>query len=113
MIRRIVGAAAIVLPFLFQEQIEANEFARQAKIDATSDSSPEALSYFPGPAAGPYGIGPENYLDLIRRGSEAVAIPIIASLNGSTRAGWSPGPGSTPKPDTPACPGRRPPRLRA
>jgi dihydroorotate dehydrogenase (fumarate) len=82
------GAAAIVLPSLFQEQIEADEGARQGQIEATSNSSPEALSYFPAGAAGPYGIGPEPYLDLIRRGSEAVSIPIIASLNGSTRAGW-------------------------
>jgi dihydroorotate dehydrogenase (fumarate) len=32
--------------------------------------------------------GPERYLDLVRRGSEAVAIPVIASLNGSSKAGW-------------------------
>jgi dihydroorotate dehydrogenase (fumarate) len=82
------GAAAIVLPSLFQEQIEADESARQGHVDVYSDSSPEALSYFPAEAQGPYGIGPEHYLDLIRRGSEAVSIPIIASLNGSTRAGW-------------------------
>jgi len=82
------GAAAIVLPSLFQEQIEADATARQGHVDVYSDSSPEALSYFPAEAAGPYGIGPEHYLDLIRRGSEAVSVPLIASLNGSTRAGW-------------------------
>src|ERR1700734_4754 len=64
------GAAAIVLPSLFQEQIEADQSARRGHVDFYSDSSPEALSYFPAEAQGPYGIGPEHYLDLVRRGSE-------------------------------------------
>jgi len=83
------GAAAIVLPSLFQEQIEAEAETRDSRVDAYAESSPEAQSYFPGAAAsGPYGVRPESYLDLIRRGTEAVAIPIIASLNGSSKAGW-------------------------
>lgn len=83
------GAAAIILPSLFEEQIEADEKAHQWRVEAYSDSSPEAQSYFPSTVTGPYGIGPERYLDLVRRGCEEVAIPIIASLNGSTLAGWT------------------------
>ena len=82
------GAAAIVLPSLFQEQIESEADAREARVDVYAESSPEALSYFPAAASGPYGMRPERYLDLVRRGTEAVSIPIIASLNGSSRAGW-------------------------
>jgi dihydroorotate dehydrogenase (fumarate) len=82
------GAAAIVLPSLFQEQIEADAAAREARTEVYADSSPEAQSYFPAAVTGPYGVGPERYLDLVRRGSEAVSIPIIASLNGSSPAGW-------------------------
>jgi len=82
------GAGAIVLPSLFQEQIEAEAAAREARTEVYADSSPEAQSYFPPAVSGPYGLGPERYLDLVRRGSEAVSIPIIASLNGSSRAGW-------------------------
>ena len=82
------GAAAIVLPSLFQEQIESETEAREARVDVYAESSPEALSYFPAAASGPYGMRPERYLDLVRRGTEAVSIPIIASLNGSSRAGW-------------------------
>jgi dihydroorotate dehydrogenase (fumarate) len=82
------GAAAIVLPSLFQEQIESEAEAREARVDVYAESSPEALSYFPAAASGPYGMRPERYLDLVRRGTEAVSIPIIASLNGSSRAGW-------------------------
>jgi dihydroorotate dehydrogenase (fumarate) len=82
------GAAAIVLPSLFQEQIEAEEHAHDALMGAYADSSPEAQTYFPPAVSGPYGLGPSRYLDLVRRGAEAVAIPVIASLNGSSKAGW-------------------------
>jgi dihydroorotate dehydrogenase (fumarate) len=82
------GAGAIVLPSLFQEQIEAAATARDARIEVYADSSPEAQSYFPGAVSGPYGVTPDRYLDLVRRGSEAVSVPLIASLNGSSRAGW-------------------------
>ncbi|MEJ0069362.1 MAG: dihydroorotate dehydrogenase-like protein [Pseudomonadota bacterium] len=82
------GAAAIVLPSLFQEQIEADAEIREARVDAYANSSPEALSYFPAAASGPYGVSPERYLDLVRRSTEAVSIPVIASLNGSSQAGW-------------------------
>src|SRR6266700_6124142 len=89
-IRRLedAGAGAVVLPSLFQEQIEAAEAALSSRIDAFADSSPEAGSYFPGAVSGPYGIGPDRYLELVRRATSAVAIPVIASLNGSSLAGW-------------------------
>jgi len=82
------GAAAIVLPSLFQEQIEAEAEARSSRMDVYAESSAEARSYFPDAAGGPYGVRPDRYLDLVRRAKEAVSIPIIASLNGSSRAGW-------------------------
>jgi dihydroorotate dehydrogenase (fumarate) len=89
-IRRLedAGAGAIVLPSLFQEQIEAAADTLASRIDVYADSSPEAGSYFPNAVSGPYGVGPDRYLDLVRRAKTAVAIPIIASLNGSSRAGW-------------------------
>jgi dihydroorotate dehydrogenase (fumarate) len=82
------GAGAIVLPSLFQEQIEAAADTLSSRIDAYTDSSPEAGSYFPNAVTGPYGVGPDRYLDLVRRARDAVAIPVIASLNGSSLAGW-------------------------
>jgi dihydroorotate dehydrogenase (fumarate) len=89
-IRRLedAGAGAVVLPSLFQEQIEAEAEARMSFVEAYADSSPEARSYFHASVGGPYGLRPDRYLDLVRRAKEAVAIPIIASLNGSSRAGW-------------------------
>jgi len=82
------GAAAIVLPSLFREQIEAEAEARLSRVEAYADSSPEARSYFDASISGPYAVRPDHYLDLIRRAKDAVAIPIIASLNGSSRDGW-------------------------
>lgn len=89
-IRRLedAGAGAIVLPSLFQEQIEAEADAHEDLMGAYANSSPEAQTYFPHSVSGPYGLGPHHYLDFVRRAREAVDIPIIASLNGSSKAGW-------------------------
>jgi dihydroorotate dehydrogenase (fumarate) len=77
------GAAAIVLPSIFQEEIESEleEFERLA-----AEGSSEAMTYFSSTIA--EHTGPENYLDLIRRAREAVEMPVIASLNGTSRSGW-------------------------
>lgn len=81
-------AGAIVLPSLFQEQVEAEAAQHESRMEIYANSSPEAISYFPATATGPYGLGPERYLELVRRACDAVAIPVIASLNGSSLAGW-------------------------
>ena len=80
------GAAAVVLPSIFEEEIEAEAEAAERLTIARGESFAEALSYFP--AAIGSGGGPHAYLDLIRRAREAVAIPVIASLNGISHAGW-------------------------
>ena len=79
------GAAAVVLPSIFEEQIEAEEAETERLTTFSGESFPEALSYFP--AAVNY-IGPQAYLENLRRAREAVAIPVIASLNGISRSGW-------------------------
>jgi len=80
------GAAAVVLPSIFEEQIEQE--AEQAELATTAgvDSFAEALSYFP-PAEN-YHTGTEPYLRTIRAARAAVDIPVIASLNGSSNNGW-------------------------
>ena len=80
------GAAAVVLFSLFEEQITHDSAALEHFMQIGSESSGEATSYFP--AIADYDVGPRQYLDLIRRASEAVDIPIIASLNGVTDRGW-------------------------
>ena len=80
------GAAAVVLPSIFEEQIEAEEAETERLTTFSGESFPEALSYFPG--AVNYNTGPQAYLEILRRAPEAVAIPVIASLNGISRSGW-------------------------
>ncbi|HTV54603.1 MAG TPA: dihydroorotate dehydrogenase-like protein [Terriglobia bacterium] len=81
------GAAAVVLPSIFEEQIEAEMERYDALTLAGAGSSPEAATYFPPPDT--YRLGLEPYLDLISRATQAVEIPIIASLNGISSAGWT------------------------
>jgi dihydroorotate dehydrogenase (fumarate) len=80
------GLSAIVLHSLFEEQItfESNELDHF--LSAGTESFSEALTYFPDLPK--YNLGPEPYLDLIRKARESVAIPIIASLNGISTGGW-------------------------
>lgn len=80
------GAAAIVLPSLFEEQITREENGTLMDIEVSAGLSAEALSYFPGPEA--FRLGPENYLEHIQRVKKTVRIPVIASLNGTTPLGW-------------------------
>jgi dihydroorotate dehydrogenase (fumarate) len=81
-----VGTAAVILPSLFEEQIEAETARREHLTGVNAESSPEAQSYFPAPTD--YKVGPSQYLDLVRRASGALDIPVIASLNGTTGHGW-------------------------
>lgn len=80
------GAAAIVLHSLFEEQIISESQKLDFILSYGVDSFPEALSYFPDIRS--YNLGPDGYLEHIRRAKAAVAIPIIASLNGFSRGGW-------------------------
>jgi dihydroorotate dehydrogenase (fumarate) len=81
------GAAAAVLPSLFEEQIEQEEAALQHLQEFHTDSFAESLDYFP--ELDSYNTGPDEYLDHIRAAKQAVGIPIIASLNGASPGGWT------------------------
>jgi dihydroorotate dehydrogenase (fumarate) len=80
------GAAAIVMESLFEEQIVAEQDVLHDHLDAHAESFAEARSYLPTPSE--FHFGPEEYLRHISRIKQAVRIPVIASLNGSTRGGW-------------------------
>ena len=80
------GASAVVLFSLFEEQIRHDRDAMEHFMDVGTESFGEALSYFP--EVDDYDVGPAQYLELIRKASAAVDIPIIASLNGVTERGW-------------------------
>jgi dihydroorotate dehydrogenase (fumarate) len=80
------GAAAIVMHSLFEEQITREELGRVHHMEVHEESFAEALSYFPAPED--YALGPDRYLDQVRRIKAAVRVPVIASLNGTTPQGW-------------------------
>ena len=80
------GASAVVLFSLFEEQIRHDSAALDYFVTRDTESFGEALSYFP--AIDDYDVGPRQYLELIRKATEAVDIPVIASLNGVTERGW-------------------------
>ncbi len=81
------GAAAVVLYSLFEEQLRLETYELEHHLTAGTHSFPEALTYFPEPQH--FLLGPEEYLEHIRKAKEAVDIPVIASLNGSTLGGWT------------------------
>jgi dihydroorotate dehydrogenase (fumarate) len=80
------GAAAVVLHSLFEEQINLETQAVDRAFAIGSDVSAEALSVFPD--ASKYSIGPEAYLEHIRKAKQALSIPVIASLNGVSNGAW-------------------------
>jgi dihydroorotate dehydrogenase (fumarate) len=80
------GASAVVLPSLFEEQLRLETLELDQRLSAGTESFSEALTFFPQPNE--FHLGPEEYLGHIRKAKEAVDVPIIASLNGSTVGGW-------------------------
>jgi dihydroorotate dehydrogenase (fumarate) len=80
------GASAIVMYSLFEEQIRMESHEIDHYLSYGAESHAEARSYFP--EAESYRVGPDEYLDKIRRAREALSIPVIGSLNGVSRGGW-------------------------
>ncbi|MCL4490184.1 MAG: dihydroorotate dehydrogenase-like protein [Chloroflexi bacterium] len=80
------GAAAVVLHSLFEEQITLESEELDRALNYGTESFAEALSYFPDLQT--YNLGPDRYLEHIRKAKEAVGIPVIASLNGVSTGGW-------------------------
>jgi len=90
-IRRLedAGAAAIVMPSLFEERILQEREAIHGLSEVGAESHAEvAGGYFPPTSMNRIGIGGEQMLDLIRRARESCAVPVIPSLNGVTPRGW-------------------------
>ncbi len=75
------GAGAVVLHSLFEEQVgwapdEPHPYAGSRRGD----------QYMP--TAAEFALGPDEYLEHVRRAKAAVAVPVIASLNGTSGDGW-------------------------
>ena len=82
----IVGAAAVVLPSLFEEQIELQGMGIEKVTVMNQQSLPDALQHLPEMKG--YNHGASGYLAHIYQAKKAVSIPVIASLNGYYSGGW-------------------------
>ncbi len=80
------GAAAVVLPSIFEEQLTLESNALDSDLSRGTESFAESLSFLP--AYESYRQGHETYLNHIRGAKTAVGIPVLASLNGATAGGW-------------------------
>jgi dihydroorotate dehydrogenase (fumarate) len=81
------GAGAVVLHSLFEEQLRREGLDLDQFLDQSTDSYAESITYFPDMNS--YNLGPEGYLEHVRRAKGTLGIPVIASLNGSTPGGWT------------------------
>lgn len=81
------GAAAIVLPSLFEEQIEHDALHLLRTMSQGTESFAEATTYLPEPDK--FLVGPDEYLNLIALAKKSCEVPIIASLNGRHSGTWA------------------------
>lgn len=80
------GVAAVIMHSLFEEQILQESLKLHEDLERGTYSYAESLQYFP--TYGQYSIGPETYLDTLRKIKKSVNIPVFGSLNGFTTGGW-------------------------
>ncbi len=80
------GIGAVVMYSLFEEQIIHESLELDHYLNYGTESFAEALSYLPD--TGRYSLGPEKYVDQVKRLKDAVSIPVIGSLNGVSSGGW-------------------------
>lgn len=81
------GVSAIVMFSLFEEQIIHESLELDHYLTRGTESFAEAMSYLPD--GGMYSVGPEKYLNQVAGLKKALSIPVIGSLNGVSKGGWT------------------------
>jgi len=81
------GISAIVMYSLFEEQIIHESLELDHYLTRGTDSFAEAMTYLPD--GGMYSVGPERYLNQVAGLKKALSIPVIGSLNGVSKGGWT------------------------
>ena len=81
------GAGAVVLHSIFEEQLRQESLELHKHLTSNTDSYAEASSFFP--ELEEFQLGPEGYLEFIRKAKQSVGIPVIGSLNAATMGGWT------------------------
>jgi len=80
------GVSAVVMHSLFEEQIRMEAEEMEARLEQGTESFAESLSYFPQPDE--FKLGPQDYIEQIKKAKAKLKIPVIASINGCTEGGW-------------------------
>ncbi len=81
------GIAAVVLHSLFEEQINHEQKVLDHFLYKENDSYAEALEYFPTDMQFD-NLDSEHYLEFVSEVKKSTNVPVIASLNGVSEAGW-------------------------
>ncbi len=80
------GAAAAVLPSLFEEEIVQEELSLHEALEQGTNSYAESLDYFP--YTDFYDVGPERHVRLVEEAKGLLSIPVIASVNAAHSGSW-------------------------
>jgi len=81
------GVAAVVMYSLFEEQIIHESLELDYYLTRGTETFAEALTYLPD--AGSYSLLPDRYVANVEQLKKSVGIPIIGSLNGVSKGGWT------------------------
>ena len=79
------GAAALVLRSVYEEEVTSEQMDAFFQSESYGESSAEAETYMPDPELA---FGPDEYLEHLRRVKQAVSVPVIASLCGTSIGSW-------------------------
>lgn len=80
------GVGAVVLPSLFEEEVESEALTFLERMEAGAGVSGEASDYFPDVHLDHLGL--ERHVQLVEEAAERLSIPVIASVNGNSAGGW-------------------------
>lgn len=80
------GIGAVVLPSLFEEEVESEEMTLYFRLEQGAGTSAEASDYFADFTLDNLGV--DRHLRLVSEASQRLTAPVIASLNGVSAGGW-------------------------
>jgi dihydroorotate dehydrogenase (fumarate) len=82
-----LNIGAVVLHSLFEEQLADEQLSLEYHLTHGTESFAEATSFFPN--YDEFRLGPDQYLEHIRKAKSVLKVPVIASLNGTSLGGWT------------------------
>ncbi len=80
------GVGAVVLPSLFEEEVEGEPLLLLERMEAGAGVVGEAAEYFPDVDLDHLGL--DRHLVLVQEAASRLSVPVVASLNGTSPGGW-------------------------